>query len=254
MSQRAREEYESMVGGILSNVWRREGEFLVVDPAELRTPLTEVLAAEDGSEGSTRVDVDYTPPELSELAEMSTDELLGEILRLREGQRGAALHAQRVFFDYLFAKGPEPLAVLERLYLYVSVRSRDHVWGARDGEIASLFGRSKQNWQHMMEGVIEALVSRWSRAEFVHGGGKSHSARLAYSKQKKGNTSRKNGRRAADELPPLPAKQRDDEPLSSQAKRRARQMRDEAERAALAREFGCEPHEIDLRRITPADD
>lgn len=62
---RAREEYEAQVGGVLSHVYKREGEFLVVDPAELDTPLTKVLEEE---RGSTRVDRDYTPEELRELA------------------------------------------------------------------------------------------------------------------------------------------------------------------------------------------
>lgn len=245
--RRAEEEYQSQVGGVLSHVWKREGEFLVVDPADLRTPLTAVLEAE---EGATRVDRDYTPEEVKELAEASPDELLSEILRLREQIREAGLRTQRVFFDFLFADGPDPIAVLERLYLYVSVRSRHHVWGANDTEISMLFGHSKQNWQHKIEKVIEDLVTRFSRVEFIHAGGKKLAARLAYAKQRKGNTSRKGGSRDV----PLPAKSVDDEPLSSQAKRRARQMWEQAERKRLARECGCEPHEIDLSRIDPLDD
>lgn len=245
---RAREEYAAQVGGVLSHVWKREGDFLIVDPADLDTPLTAVLEAE---EGSTRVDHDFTPLEVADLAEASHDELLEEVLRLRAQCLEAGLRTQRVFFDFLFADGPDPIAVLERLYLYVSVRSRHHVWGAKDTEISMLFGHSKQNWQHKVERIIEDLVTRFSRSEFIHSGGKSHTARLAYAKQRKGNTSRKGGRRSGDELPPLPAKRDEEETLSSQAKRRAQQMRDEAERQRIAREIGCEPHEIDLRRIDP---
>lgn len=245
---RAREEYESQVGGVLSHVWKREGEFLVVDPADLRTPVTAVLEAE---EGSTRVDQDFTPLEVADLAEASHDELLEEVLRLRGQCVEAGLRTQRVFFDFLFAEGPDPIAVLERLYLYVSVRSRHHVWGAMDTEISMLFGQSKQNWQHKVERVIEDLVTRFSRSEFIHGGGKSHSARLAYAKRSKGNTSRKGGRRSGDELPPLPAKRDEEETLSSQAKRRAREMREDALRKQYAREFKCRPEEIDLSRIDP---
>lgn len=248
---RAREEYESQVGGVLSHVWKREGEFIVVDPADLRTPLTAVLEAE---EGSTRVDAEFTPMEVEELRDASRDELLEEVMQLQRQCLDAGLRTQRVFFDFLFAEGPDPIAVLERLYLYVSVRSRHHVWGAKDTEISMLFGHSKQNWQHKVERVIEDLVTRFSRSEFIHGGGKTHSARLAYAKQRKGNTSRKEGRRAGDELPPLPAKRGEDEPLSAQAKRRAREMRREAMRRDYAREFGCRPEEIDLSRIDPDDD
>ena len=161
---------------------------------------------------------------------------------------------QTVFMDYLFARGPDPRTVLEQLFMYVHARSREHVWGAKSCEIATLFGHTKQNWQHLEEKFIEDLVSRWSRAEFVKSGGKSVAARLAYSKQRMGNTSRKHGRSAGDELPPLPAKEAYDEPLSSQAKRRARAMRDQAERKRMAAMCGCEPDEIDLSKITPEDD
>jgi hypothetical protein len=247
---RAREEYEAQVGGVLSHVWKREGDFLVVDPAEMNTPLTAMLDAEERA-GSTRVDQDFTPMEVADLAEASHDELMDEVLRLREQCLDAGLRTQRVFFDFLFADGPDPLSVLERLYLYVSVRSRHHVWGAKDTEISMLFGHSKQNWQHKVERIIEDLVTRFSRSEFIHSGGKSHTARLSYAKQRMGNTSRKGGRRPGEELPPLPAKVREDEPLSSQAKRRAKLMREEAERRELARELGCRPEEIDLRKIDP---
>lgn len=249
---RARAEYEAMVGGVLSQVYRREGEFLTVDPADLDTPLTAVLEAEDC--GSTRVDPDWLPVELAEMKELPREELLGVILRLVERQQRERQHMQAVFLDFLFAKGPDPRAVLERLFMYVRARSRYHVWGAKQNEIAALFGHLKQNWQHLEEAFIEDLVSRWSRAEFINSGGKNAAARLAYGAQRKGNTSRKRGRKAGDELPPLPAKQRDDEPLSSQAKRRARAMRDQAERQRLAAMCGCELDEIDLGRITPTDD
>ena len=161
---------------------------------------------------------------------------------------------QTVFMDFLFARGPDPRAVLEQLFMYVHERSRGHVWGAKSCEIATLFGHTKQNWQHLEEKFIKDLVSRWSRTEFVKSGGKSVAARLAYAKQRMGNTSRKHGRSADDELPPLPAKQDIDEPLSGQAKRRARAMRDQAERKRMAEMCGCEPDEIDLDLITPTDD
>jgi hypothetical protein len=43
------------------------------------------------------------------------------------------------------------------------------------------------------------------------------------------------------------------ETLSSQAKRRAQAMRDEAERRRMAKLCGCRPDEIDLSRITQSD-
>ena len=124
----------------------------------------------------------------------------------------------------------------------------------QQSEIAALFGHTRQNWQHIEERVVEDLVTRWSRTEFVNSGGKSAAARLTYALLRKGNTNRKTGRKAGDELPPLPAKTHPDQPLSEQAKARARAMRDQAERTRLAKMCGCEPDEIDLSKITPEED
>jgi hypothetical protein len=252
MSGRALEEYQSLVGGVLSNVYRREGVHIVVDPTELNTPLTAVLAAEDA--GSTRVEADWMPPELTEMQGMDREELLGLVLVLMSQRLQERSHMQTVFFDFLFSRGPDPLCVLENLFLYVHARNTGHLWGAKQVEIATLFGQSKQNWQHLGERLIEDLVSRWSRVEFVTSGGKNVAARLAYAKQRRGNKSRKHGRKAGDELPPLPARLHEDEPLCDQAKRRAAAMRDDAERRHLAREFGCKPEEIDLTKISLRDD
>lgn len=240
-----------MVGGLLSNVWRREGDFLTVDPVELNTPLTAVLEKEDGS---TRVDPERLPPSLEELKGMDREELLAELVELIEDRHRVREHTLKVFMDYLFARGPDPLEALERLFIYARACHCGHTWGMTQTDQATLFGHLKQNWQHIEERVIEKLVSRWSRSVFVNSGGKSVAARLAYSKQRKGNTSRKNGRKAGDDLPPLPAKKHADEPLSEQAKARARAMRDEAERRRMAKLCGCDPSEIDLTKITPVDD
>ncbi len=244
---RAQDEYASMVGGLLSEVWRREGEFLTFDPTDLDTPLTAVLEAEAGS---TRVDPDWTPPELDDLKRMSRVELLEQIMELMERRQREREDMLQVFFNYLFARGPDPLEVLQRLFIYARACHSGHAWGMQQNEVAALLGHTKQNWQHLEEKVIEDLVTRWSRTEFVNSGGKSVAARLSYAKLRMGNTIRKNGKRAGDELPPLPAKEHPDQPLSAQAKRRARAMRDEAERKKLAKEFGCRPEEIDLTKIS----
>lgn len=244
---RARLEYESMVGGLLSEVWERNGDFLTYDPTDLDTPLTAVLDAEAGS---TRVDPDWTPPELDDVKQMKREEMLELIMELMERRHREREDMLRVFFDYLFARGPDPLAVLQRLFIYARACHSGHAWGMQQNEVAALLGQTKQNWQHLEEKVIEDLVSRWSRTEFVNSGGKSVAARLAYAKLRMGNTIRKKGRKAGDEMPPLPAKEHPDQPLSAQAKRRARAMRDEAERKRLAKEFGCRPEEIDLTKIS----
>jgi len=244
---RARDEYDSMVGGLLSAVWQKNGEFLSYDPSDTETPLTALLEAEAGS---TRVDPDWTPPELDDVKGMDREGLLELILELMERRHRDREHMLNVFFNFLFARGPDPLAVLQRLFIYARACHSGHAWGMQQNEVAALFGHSKQNWQHLEEEVIEDLVTRWSRTEFVNSGGKSVAARLAYAKLRLGNSIRKNGRRSGDELPPLPAKEHPDQPLSAQAKRRARAMRDDAERRRLAKEFGCRPEEIDLTKIS----
>lgn len=248
---RAREEYESMVGGLMSQAWFHHGEHLVVDAVELDTPLTAVLEAEAGS---TRVDPEWMPPEMEEMKAMCREELLGIVLELLEQRHEERKRMQKVFMDFLFADGPDPLRVLYRLFIYARACHAGHAWGMSLTQMAALFGHSKQNWQHMEERIIEDLVSRWSRTEFVNSGGKSAAARLAYSLLQRGNTHRRNGRKAGDELPPLPAKDDPEQPLSAQAKKRAREMRDAYERKRMAEMVGCDPSEIDLSKITPDDD
>lgn len=182
---------------------------------------------------------------------MDREELLGVLVDAMESRHRTREMTLKVFMDYLFARGPDPLAALERLFIYARACHAGHVWGMTQTDMAILFGHIKQNWQHIEERVIEQLVRRWSRSVFVNSGGKSVAARLAYSKQRKGNTSRKNGRKAGDEMPPLPAKDDPSQPLSEQAKARARAMRDQAERKRLAEMCGCDPSEIDLSKITP---
>jgi hypothetical protein len=249
---RARTEYEAMVGGLLSNVWKREGEFLTVDPVELNTPLTAVLEAEDA--GSTRVDPDWLPEDLNELQYLARPKLHAIILQLIEQLREVRKDTKRVILDYLFAKGPDPLPALERLWMLARTDKGGHVWNMLQSEAAALFGHSKQNWQTLEEKVIEDLITRWSRSEFVNSGGKSVAARLAYAELRKGNSNRKHGRRTGDEMPPLPAKEYHDQPLCDQAKRRAKAMRDQAERKRMAVLCGCRPDELDLNRINPTDD
>lgn len=251
MKGRALDEYEAHVGGLLSHVWRREGENIVCDPAEMNTPLTELLDAE--SAASVGADLDYLPGDLKELRFQTREKLVAMILRLLQDLAESRLQVQTALFEYFFGNGPAPVQVLERLFIYARATYGDCVWKMKQHEMAALFGHSKQNWQHMEERLIEDLVSRYSRTEFVNAGGKSVGARQKYAEQRKGNTSRKRGRRAGDELPPLPPKERDDQPLSERAKRHAELMRHEAERKRLARMCRCAPEDIDLGRITPLE-
>jgi|GEM_PF-2826116 len=247
---RARAAYEAQVGALLSNVWRREGEFLLVDPVELNTPLTAVLEEEAGT---LRMDPEWLPSDLSALAAAPREELLGLICALMEERDNIRQRTQQVTKDYLFGGGPEPLAVLERLFLLASAGHEGCVWNMRRCEVAALFGHSKQNWRHIEERLIEDLVTRFSRVEFVNSGGKSVAARAKYAHDKKGNVSRKNGRRRGDEMPPLPAAEHAHEPLSARAKKHAEMMRAEAERKRMAALCGCDPADIDLAKITPHD-
>jgi hypothetical protein len=252
MKTGARSAYESHLCEVLARVWRREGEHIVVDPAHMETPVTEILAKEAGS---TRVDPDWLPSDLAELRHADREELLALVLEQMAERDGMRQRVLRVLMDFFFAPGPEPLLVLERVFMVARVMHEDHAWKMNLTEMATLLGRSKQDWQSIEERVLEDLVQRYSRVEFVMGAGKSAAARATYAANKKGNTSRKLGRRKGDEHGRPRAL--DDAPemsLSREAKRRAEKMRQDAERRALAAEFGCEPEEIDLRKISPSDD
>lgn len=248
-SQQFREEYAAQVGGVLSHVWRRHGDSIVCDPADIATPLVEVVEREEAEGKSDSADA--VPRD--ELRFQSRHKLAVMVAELRDELHEARRAALDTFLNYLFGAGPDVLTVLERLFIYTRAAKRGHVWGMTGTEMAALFGHSKQNWQHKEEKIIEELVTRWSRSEFISSGGKSFEARLAYARSAKGNAHRRNGRHVGDELPPLP------EPtgeitLSKAAKIRARLMREDAERKRIAAECDCDPDDINLRAIDPLDD
>jgi hypothetical protein len=245
---RAKEEYESMVGGVLSHVYRREGDTLVCDPAELTTPLVNLLDREDDK--APRGDLEWLPPDLAELRYMARHKIAAMVERLVAERHEIRRATLDTFLNYLFQGGPDPLAVLERLFIYTRAAKCGNVWNMRQTEMAALFGHTKQNWQHKEAKLMEELVSRWSRSEFINAGGKSYSARLAYAANRQGNTNRKCGRHADDDMPPLPPPDVDDKPLSKRAKLRARLMAEDAEKRYVADLCDCEPDDIDLARIS----
>lgn len=247
---KAREQYEAHVGGTLANVWRREGEFLVVDPADFNTPLTEVMGREAGS---TRVDPDWLPSDQQGLREMDREELMALVLQLIEDRDDVRKQAVNTALNFIFGKGPDPLTALERLFMLARAQHKGHDWNMRQCEMAQLFGRSKQDWQLMEAAVIRELVDRYSRSEFVMSGGKSASAQRAYRKAQKGNKNRSHGHKAGDELPALPPKCEGLPTLSARAMNLAEQQRKQAERERLAKLCNCSPDEIDLDRIDLED-
>lgn len=247
---KAREQYEAHVGGTLAKVWRREGEFLVVDPADFNTPLTEVIGREAGS---TRVDPDWLPSDQQALRGMDREELIARVLQLLEELDDARRQAVNTALNFVFGKGPDPLTALERLFMLARAQHQAHDWNMRQVEVASLLGRSKQDWQLMEEEVVCELVDRYSRSEFVMSGGKSASAQIAYSKAQKGNKHRAHGRKAGDEMPALPPKCDGLPTISARAKHLAELQRKQAERERLAKLCNCSPDEIDLDRIDLED-
>ena len=183
---------------------------------------------------------------------MDREQLLALVLNLIEERDGVRQQSLRVLMDFFFSRGPEPLRVLELVFMMARVMHKDHAWRMRPGEMAALLGRSKQDWRNIEERVIEELVRRWTRADFVIPGGKSYSARERYSHDKRGNKSRKHGRRRGDEMPSITESDEDDElRLTKSAKARAERMREEAERRDLAAACGCRPEDIDLKKIAP---
>ncbi len=247
---KAREQYEAHVGALLANVWRREGEFIVVDPAEFNTPLTEVIGREAGS---TRVDPDWLPSDEQAMRDMDHEELMALVLQLKEERDEIRRLAVNTALNFIFGKGPDPLTALERLFMLARAQHKAHDWNMKQGEMGAIFGRSKQDWQLMEAAVIKELVDRYSRPEFVMSGGKSASASKAYSAAQKGNKNRAHGHKAGDELPSLPPQCDGLPTMTARAKHLAEQQRRMAERVRLAKLCGCKPEEIDLNLIDPID-
>lgn len=259
---RAREYYEAKMVEILSHVWRKNGDFLEVEPAHMETPLTALLDDEvaravpcphcgkDLPLGSTRVDPEWLPSDMQELRTMDHEELMMLVLELVAERDGVRLKTLKTLMNFFFSRGPEPVLVAELVFMVAEVMHEEHAWRMNGTEVAALFGRSKQDWQSLFEKIVEELVRRWTRDDAVLGGGKSFAARQRYAKDKKGNTSRKLGKRRGDE--PRPERADDDGmKLSREARKRAERMRQEAERRELAALCGCDPDEIDLRKISP---
>ena len=249
---RAKTHYEARVVEILSRVYKREGDFLVTDPVCTETPLTELLEKE--ASRSTRVDPEWLPSDLQELRDMDQEGLLALVTELMDERDDHRRRTLKALMSFFFSRGPDPVAVAEMVFMLADALHEEYTWRMNGTEMAELFGRSKQDWQSLREKFIEDLVRRWNREETVLGGGKSWSARQAYAAQKRGNTSRKLGRKKGDELPRGTADDDDGMKLSRAAKARAERLRQEAERRELAREIGCKPEEIDLQRITPRQD
>jgi hypothetical protein len=251
MKSGARELYEAHMVEVLSRVWKREGDFLTVEPAHLETPVTELLERELGS---TRVDPDWLPSDQQSLRGLDQAELMGLVLELMHERDGTRLNALKTLMTFFFSRGPEPLNVAELVYMVAEVMHEDLAWRMNGTEVADVFGRSKQDWQNLREKMIEELVRRWTREDMVLGGGKSHAARQKYKDGKKGNTSRLLGRKRGDELRRPAAAEDDGLKISREARKRAERMRVQAEKRDLAREIGCDPSEIDLGKISPKYD
>ena len=248
MKSGALELYESKMVEVLSRVYKREGDFLTVEPAHLETPVTELIERELGS---TRVDPDWLPSDQQALRDMDREELLSLVLELMQERDTSRLSGLKTLMTFFFSRGPEPINVAELVYMVAEVMHEDHAWRMNGTEVAEVFGRSKQDWQNLREKTIEELVRRWTREDMVLGGGKSHAARQKYKDGKKGNTSRLLGRRKGDELRRPAASDDDGMKISREARKRAERMRVEHERRELAREIGCRPEEIDLGKISP---
>lgn len=247
MARLKREFYEAHCAQVLEKVYSREGDKLTFNPVENETPLSIAIRGEE--EASTRVDVEDLPSDLKDLAELDYEQLLALVLQLLEERDGVRENAQATMLNFFFGCGPSPLQVCERLFIFVRGLSPQHVWMARQNEAARLFCHIKQTWREMEKRMLEELAARVSSTGvFTLPGGKSWSARRQYAADKKGNTSKRLGRRIGDiEGEPSESASPADEGETEDAKARW----ERAERERLARELGCSPDEIDLTKISP---
>lgn len=248
MSRRIKALYEShVVAPLLEKVWSREGDKLVANPVEQDTPLRLAIL---GEMTSNRIEMEDLPSDLADLAKMEREELAALVVQLIEDRDEVREHTQSTLLNYLFAEGPHPLKVAERIFMFARGLSPSHVWMMKSCEAADLFCQIKQTWQQMEQRCLEELAARMATTKvFTMPGGKSQTARERYSADKQGNTSRRLGRKCGDLVPPDEAPEEPRQPRKES--RLAREKREMAEREALAREIGCDPSEIDLTKISP---
>ena len=249
----AKHRYEAHVDAVLERVWDREGERLTFNPVEHKTPLSEAIRGE--SEGSTRVDIEDLPPDLEALKGMDWDELAALVVQMVEERDEIRANAQAAMLNFFFAEGPHPLKVAERVFIFTRGLSPTHCWMMKQTECADVFCLIRQTWQAKEKRCLEDLAARMSSmGVFIMPGGRSQSARERYSGDKEGNTSKKRGRRRGDIVPPDDADEEVKTRASDAETDDARARWERHQREALAREFGCKPEDIDLTKITPADE
>ena len=193
----AKDLYESHVGTMLETVWTREGEKLQYNPVELRTPLCDVM---DG-ERRARVEEEHELPlDEAHLAEMDCEQLMALVLELKAERDDVRARTLHTMLNFLFAEGPNPVKVSERAFILARALGPNNVWNMKQWEAGAMHGLIRATWQQMEKRIIEELAARMSSTGvFTLPGGKSHSARQRYSADKKGNTSRKYGRRQGDQ-------------------------------------------------------
>ena len=249
MAELKREFYEAHCAQILEKVWSREGDKLTFNPVDNETPLAVAIRGEE--EASTRVDVADLPADLADLAELDYEQLLELVLRLIDERDGVRENAQATMLNFFFGCGPSPLAVCERLFIFVRGLSPSHVWMARQNEAAALFCHIKQTWREMEKRMLEELAARVSSTGvFTLPGGKTWAARQRYAADKENNTSKRLGKRIGD-IDEGPDAARRDSEAGDEETESGRQRWERAERERLAKELGCNPDEIDLTKISP---
>lgn len=192
----ARDLYESHVGTMLETVWTREGEKLQYNPVDLRTPLCDVMDRErDG-----RVEDHEIPLDEKSLSHLEWEELVALVLDLKSERDDTRANTLHTMLNFLFAEGPNPVKVSERAFILARALGPNNVWNMKQWEAGAMHGLIRATWQQMEKRIIEELAARMSSTGvFTLPGGKSHSARQRYSKDKQGNTSRKYGRRQGDQ-------------------------------------------------------
>lgn len=249
----SKHRYEAHVEGMLEKVWSREGHHLTFNPVDHDTPLAIAIRGE--MESSTRVDVEDLPADLEAVKGMDWEELAALVVRLMEERDEIRENAQSTMLNYFFAEGPHPLRVAERVFIFVRGLSPTHCWMMRQVECGDLFCLIKQTWQQKEKRCLEELAARMSTTGvFTMPGGKSATARDHYSEDKKGNTSKKRGRRRGDTVPPDELPEEMKPKISDDETEEARARWERHQREMLARELGCDPADIDLTKITPEGD
>jgi hypothetical protein len=152
------------------------------DAVETRTPLDDVMEAEERAESAAALEsldlaqlmlgLDGIPEPLAAMIRSYVD----EVSRQNEDR----------WLDWLFEEGPDPLIVMKRLFALVKVKRPRLVWKMSFRDLGKLFDETHAAFASRCMVLFGEEPAEWKKPE---------AARLAMQKAQLGNSNRKGGKK-----------------------------------------------------------